>query len=292
MPRPPRYTPPMDLGLDGLVVWVTGASGGIGGALADTLAGEGALLALQAGRRADALRRAVEARPWADRALVLEGDVRREGDLEAAAAAAERRFGRLDACVPAAGVWPAEDLPLHEQPAERVREVLEVNLLGTLSTARVFLRALARTGPREDGRGASLLLVGSTSGRFGERGHAEYSASKAALRGLLPSLKNEIVALDPAGRVNLLEPGWTVTEMTRPQLARPGAAERAVRTAALRRLARPGDVARAAAFLLSPRAARHVTGEVLTVAGGMEGRVRWEPGEVDGEAIRREAGAG
>lgn len=281
----------MDLRLDGMVAWITGASGGIGRALADAFAAEGALLALQAGSRADDLRAFVDGRPWKSRALVMEGDVRDPASVDGAAAAAADWFGRVDLCVPNAGIWPPEDLPLDRMDPGRIKEVLDVNLLGALLTARAFLATLRRTGPRPDGRGAALVLVGSTSGRFGERGHAEYSASKSALRGLCLSLKNEIVALDPAGRVNLVEPGWTATEMTRAQLARPGAAERAVRTAAIARIASPADVARAACWLASP-AAGHVTGEVLTVAGGMEGRVQRELEEVDGERIRREAGAG
>ena len=265
----------MLLGLADRVVWVTGASGTIGRALAAAFAAEGAYLVLQAGGRAADLRAFVDARPWYDRALVLGGDVRDEGALDGVVAAAEARFGRLDVCVPNAGIWPPEETPLHRMDAARIREVVEVDLLGVLWTVRAFLRSLERTGPRGDGEGAAVVLVGSTAGRFGERGHGEYAAAKSALRGLNLTLKNEIVALDPAARVNLVEPGWTVSEMTRSELARPGAAERALRTAALERLALPEDVASAVCWLASP-AARHVTGEVLTVAGGMEGRVQRE----------------
>ena len=129
-------------------------------------------------------------------------------------------------------------------------------------------------------------MTGSTAGRFGERGHADYAAAKAGLLGLARSLKNEIVALDPYGRVNVVEPGWTVSDMTRANLHEPGVLEGVVRTMALRQLARPVDVARTVAFLLSP-AARHVSGEVVGVAGGMEGRVLWERDDVDAQAVRR-----
>ena len=121
----------------------------------------------------------------------------------------------------------------------------------------------------------NVLFIGSTSGRFGERGHAEYSASKSALRGLTLSLKNEIVDLDPRGRVNLVEPGWTVTEMTKDALKDDAMLARSLATMPLKRVATPDDIADAVLWLSSPRA-RHVSGEVVTVAGGMEGRLLHE----------------
>jgi 3-oxoacyl-[acyl-carrier protein] reductase len=252
----------MDLDLAGKVVFVTGGNSGIGRAIAQAFAAEGARVAVYARSKA----------PEGDGFASFTGDVRDPAALEAAVDAVAERWGRVDVCVPCAGTWPAEALPLHELPEERVREVIDVNLLGTLWTARAFLRALARTGPRSDGSGASLVMIGSTAGRFGEAGHGEYSASKAGLLGLLRSLKNEIVAIDPRGRVNLVEPGWTVTPMTAATLG-PEAVREATRTMPLEQLATPEDVARAVLFFASPALARHVTGEVITVAGGMEGRV-------------------
>jgi len=74
--------------------------------------------------------------------------------------------------------------------------------------------------------------------------------------------------------VNLIEPGWTMTEMARSSVDA-GVVDRALRTMALRRVATPDDVANAATFLASPRA-RHITGEIITIAGGMEGRLLWD----------------
>src|SRR5664279_2678642 len=79
-------------------------------------------------------------------------------------------------------------------------------------------RALAEEFAAE---GCFLALHGHARG-FGESGHAEYAAAKAGLHGLMLSLKNEIVHLDPFGRVNLVQPGWTVTHMARPALQQPG----------------------------------------------------------------------
>ena len=144
---------------------------------------------------------------------------------------------------------------------------------------------LRASGPRADGHGASVTFVGSTAGRFGERGHVDYAASKAGLVGAMSSLKNEIVQLDPYARVNVVEPGWTVTHMARAAIEEPGAVERVTRTMALRQLGRAKDIARLIAVLASPTASSHVSGQVITVAGGMEGRLLWNEDDVDRDAV-------
>ncbi len=255
----------MDLLLTDKVAFITGASGGIGLSLVESFMAEGA-------RVVGHSRRGI---PENERVISCLGDVRDAASVEAAMRRAEERFGRVDVCVVNAGIWPAADLPLDQLPEARIREVMEVNLLGAIWTARAFFASLRRTGPRADGHGASMVFIGSTAGRFGEAGHAEYAASKGALRGLTLSLKNEIVSLDPHARVNLVEPGWTVTPMAAEALARNGATERSTRTMPLRRLASPDDVTRAVLYFSSPSMARHVSGETITVAGGMEGRALW-----------------
>lgn len=277
----------MDMQLADKVVLITGASGGIGRAMARAFADEGARLALHGHRQLDDLQAWVDEQDWKDRALVVGADVTSPEQVDAAFARVNEAWGRIDVTIANAGVWPSEDAFLWEISPERLRRTLDVNLFGALHTARAFLAQLESHGPREDGHGCSLLFTGSTAGRFGERHHADYSISKAALHGAIQSLKNEIVHLDPFGRVNLIEPGWTVTEMARERLNEEGAAERIVRTMPLRQLARAAEIARTAVFFASPYAARHLTGQCLTVAGGMEGRVLWETEEVDREMILR-----
>lgn len=282
-----RYAPArMDLQLADSVVLITGASGGIGRALAEAFAAEGAWLVLTGLSRQAELEAWVATRAWRERALCLRADAARPAEIEAAFARAVERWGRVDVTVANAGAWPREPELLHQASEARIRGALEANLSSALFTARAFLATLERSGPRADARGASLCLVGSTAGRFGERHHCEYAVAKAGLYGLLHTLKSEIVLLDPYARVNLVEPGWTATELVQRELEQPGVIERVTRTMPLRQLARPLDVARAVVWLSSPAASRHTSGQVLTVAGGMEGRGLWEPGEVDEAAVR------
>jgi 3-oxoacyl-[acyl-carrier protein] reductase len=273
----------MDLELGGKVVVITGASSGIGLDCAELLAAEGCRLVLHGRTQTAGLEAWIAARELGDRALAVTADVRREDEVEALFAAGMARFGRLDGCVASAGIWPPEERPLRDEAAARIEEVLGVDLLGAVWTARAFQRQVAAGG----GRGSSLVLIGSTAGLFGEASHAAYATAKAGLRGLMLSYKNEIVRVDPDGRVNLVEPGWTLSPMTVEALRDDAQVRHVARTMALRRIASGRDVAAACAFFLSPAAAAHLSGQTLTVAGGMEGRLLWEAGEIDPEAIRR-----
>jgi 3-oxoacyl-[acyl-carrier protein] reductase len=276
----------MDLALADQCVLITGASGGIGRALAAVFAEEHARLVLVGGSRSDELARYVAAQPWSGHALCVRADLTVPGDVERAFAAGSERFGRVDHCIANAGRWPVPHELLHAAGEQRIRDTVASNLLASTWTARAFMAALARIGPRTDGHGASLCFVGSTAGRFGERGHADYALSKSGLVGLVHSLKNEIVLLDPFARVNMVEPGWTVTHMVRAELSQPGAIAQVCRTMPLRQLGRAVDVARCVAMLTSPRVSHHTTGQILTLAGGMEGRTLWSEAQIDEQAVR------
>jgi 3-oxoacyl-[acyl-carrier protein] reductase len=259
----------MDLGLTGRGVLVTGASGGIGAATARAFAAEGARVALHFHRGVDA----ATALAGELGGVALGADLRDEAAADALVPAARDALGRLDVCVANAGVWPREDVPVADLPLERWRATLDANLTATFLTARAFARHAREAGVED----AALVLVASTAGRFGEAGHADYAAAKAAIaHGLALSLKNELVRDLPRARVNVVAPGWTVTPMTAEDLE-PAAVDRATATMALRKVAQPEDVARAIVLLASPVAAGHVTGEAVTVAGGMEGRLLHDP---------------
>jgi 3-oxoacyl-[acyl-carrier protein] reductase len=245
----------MESGFQGKRVLVTGGSGGIGAACVRLLAAEGAEVVVHYHRNR-------EGALAAGGAAVVQADLRDEGDV----ARLFEEAGELDFCAAVAGVWPSEEVPVSELPLERWRATLDANLTVTFLTARGFLGAL---GARE----GALVLVGSTAGRFGEAGHADYAAAKSAIQGgLLLSLKNEAVRRNPNVRVNAVAPGWTVSPMTARTLE-PGKIDEVTRTMALRKVATPEDVAAQVVALLSPVLSGHVTGQVVTVAGGMEGRV-------------------
>jgi 3-oxoacyl-[acyl-carrier protein] reductase len=245
-------------------VLVTGASGGIGAACARAFAAEGARVAVHYHRGEE---RAREVAAALDGAPVLQADLTDEHEVDRLFAAARSALGRIDVCAAVAGVWPSQDVPVWELPLERWENTVRQNLTSSFLTARGFLREVERNGH------GSLVLVGSTAGLVGEAGHADYAAAKSAiLGGLLLSLKNEVARVAPRARVNAVAPGWTETPMTRGHVD-PATVRKVTRTMALRKIAAADDVARQVVVLASDELSGHVTGQVITVAGGMEGRV-------------------
>jgi 3-oxoacyl-[acyl-carrier protein] reductase len=254
----------METGLAGKAVLVTGASGGIGAAIARAFSAEGCRVAIHhhlGDERARALAAELGDAP------MVQADLTDEQAVERLFAQAREALGALDVCAAVAGVWPAEDVPVWRLSLERWEDTLRQNLTASFLTARAFLREVERAGH------GSLILVGSTAGIFGEAGHADYAAAKSAiLGGLLLSLKNEIVRVAPRGRVNAVAPGWTVSPMTRGHVTEARVAA-ITRTMPLRKVAQPDDVAAQVVVLASDRLSGHLSGQVIVVAGGMEGRV-------------------
>lgn len=253
----------METGLAGKGVLVTGGAGGIGSACARAFAAEGARVAIHYNtnrERAEELAAEVGA-------VALQADLTDEAQVDRLFAEA----GDIEVCAAVAGFWPREDEPVWNLPLERWHATVEANLTATFLTARGFLRLVERSGH------GNLVLVGSTAGRFGEAGHADYAAAKAAIQvGLLLSLKNEVVRIAPRARVNAVAPGWTRSPMTRGDLDEE-LVDRISRTMALRKVADAEDIARSVVVLASDELSGHITGELVTVAGGMEGRTIHEP---------------
>jgi 3-oxoacyl-[acyl-carrier protein] reductase len=200
---------------------------------------------------------------------VVQADIASESDVDRMYAEALARFPRLDGVVVNAGIWIAEEVPLHRMSLAQWQQTMDTDLTGSFLTCRGFLRHLADS-PREE---ASMVLVASTAALFGEENHTDYSAAKAAMAyGMTRSLKNEIVRLAPRGRVNCVCPGWVMTPMAAESMADASAVRRVTATMSLRKIATPSDVARAIVFLSSSRLAGHLSGTILPLAGGMEGR--------------------
>ena len=163
--RRAAYSDRMDLQLTNHVVFVTGASGGIGRAIATEFAAEGAQLVLHGHRNMAGLEEWVAGEPWSDRALCVRANVADPEEVDRAFDAAVERFGRVDALCANAGIWPPAHELLVDQSPERIRATLDANLFGAVWSARAFLRTLRVAGPRADGRGASIVFTGSTAGR-------------------------------------------------------------------------------------------------------------------------------
>lgn len=268
--------------MNGKTVLITGASGGIGGATARAFAEEGARVVLHCHRGRERARALAEALGEAAETLVVSADLRRESAVRRLFEAAVRRFGGVDVLVANAGAWETRDVGLPDMTLKQWNTTLTTVLTSSFLCLREFFRLVARQ------RRGNAVLVGSTAGVFGEAGHADYAAAKAAMAfGLTRTLKNEIGRLAPhtaeycGGRVNCVCPGWTVVPRNEAKLGDRKVIQRVAATMALPKIGRPEDVARAIVYLASDRLAGHVTGQTMVVAGGMEGRWLWRPEEVD-----------
>jgi NAD(P)-dependent dehydrogenase (short-subunit alcohol dehydrogenase family) len=190
----------------------------------------------------------------------------------------ESSLGPVDVLVANAGYWPPEDLPLHRMTLEQWQQTISVDLTSVFLCVREYLRRVAL----QNIEAPAIVMVGSTAGYFGEAGHADYAAAKSGLmHGMLATLKNEIPQVAPRGRINAVCPGWTLTPMARKFAENEHAMRRALQTIPLRKFGKPGDVAAAIVFLSSHRLAGHITGQLLFVDGGMEGRTLYQPDEID-----------
>lgn len=162
-----------------------------------------------------------------------------------------------------------------------------MNVRGTFLTIKHFLLAAKehqdKTGEEIDN--LAIVVTGSECGKFGQAGHSEYASGKAGLQyGLVPTVKNEIVRLNSKARINAVAPGWVNTPLIGDRLDDPRELYiEAQGTVALKKIAEPTDVSKAVAFLASHRAAGHMSGQVLSVDGGQEGRIVWREEEILGK---------
>lgn len=271
----------MNTELANKVVLITGASGGIGSAIARAFARERARVVLHYhGNRAGTLKLQRGLKPA--ETLVAGANLTNETQVQRLFRATLKKFGRVDTLVANAGAWETRDVPLHEMSLRQWRATFD----GVLTSAFLSLREFCRIAARQ--KRGNAVLIGSTAAVFGEAGHADYAAAKAAMAfGLTRSLKNELARIAPhtrdycGGRLNCVCPGWTVVPRTAGKLADGAVIRKVTATMALPKLARPEDIANAVVFLASDTLAGHITGQTLVLAGGMEGRQLWRPEEID-----------
>jgi 3-oxoacyl-[acyl-carrier protein] reductase len=235
------------------VALVTGASGGIGTAIAQALHRAGAAVALS-GTRETALRQLADR--LEERAHVVVADLAGGGDAGAVVKETEAALGPIDVLVNNAGIT-RDGLALRMKDDDW-QAVLDVNLTAAFRLTRAALRGMMR---RRSGR---IINISSVSGLLGNPGQANYAASKAGLIGMSKALALEVATRGIT--VNCLAPGFIETAMT-------DALPEAVRDDALARVpmgrfGSPEDIGTAAVYLASDEAG-YVTGQTLTIAGGL-----------------------
>jgi NAD(P)-dependent dehydrogenase (short-subunit alcohol dehydrogenase family) len=248
---------PPTLALDGKVVWVTGASRGLGRAIAFALAGAGAELLLMA-RSSEALDDvAGTIRQAGGVAHVAVGSVSSPTDVAAAAAQIEQRWGRLDALINNAGISPSFRRSEAVDDDEFLA-VLQVNLAGPFMTAKAALPLL------EPG-GGSIVNVSSIHGTTGHERLAAYAASKGGLELLTRTLAVEWA---PRGvRVNSIAPGYLNTDMTTWLRGHEHWGAELLAKIPMRRFGEPAEIVASVLFLAGP-ASSYITGATLFADGG------------------------
>ncbi|HKP03368.1 MAG TPA: 3-oxoacyl-[acyl-carrier-protein] reductase [Chthoniobacterales bacterium] len=239
------------------VAVVTGAGRGIGHAIAVRLASEGARVASVSRTEANAKKTAEEINATrADAARAYAVDVAEQDAVQKAAGQILEEFGRVDILVNNAGV--TRDGLSMRMPLEDWDTVLNTNLKGAFNFTQALMRPMIKQ------RSGRIINISSVIGLIGNAGQANYAASKAGLIGLTKSLARELASRGIT--VNAVAPGLIETDMT-------GVLSDEVRQGILQKvplgkLGHPDDIASAVAFLASPEA-KYITGQVLTVDGGM-----------------------
>jgi 3-oxoacyl-[acyl-carrier protein] reductase len=246
----------MDTGLEGKVALVTGAGGGIGGAVALALAREGCHVGLMDVVEGASLEEAADrVRGIGRKEVTVVGDVRRMVDADRAVRATVKELGGLHVLVCCAGI--TRDAVVWKMGEPAWDDVIDVNLKGCFTMTRHAVPVM-----REAGWGR-IVAIGSINGVRGKFGQTNYAASKAGLVALVKSLAREVGAFGITA--NVVAPGMVMTRMARTLPQR--FVDEAMEDAVLDRLTEPDDVADAVIYLSSERA-RSVTGETLRVDCG------------------------
>ncbi|APD47454.1 3-oxoacyl-[acyl-carrier-protein] reductase [Synechococcus sp. CS-602] len=241
--------------LQGQTALVTGASRGIGRAIALALAADGAEVVVNYANSASAAEAVVaEIEAAGGRAHALQADVSEEGQVDGLIQAVLERCGRLDVLVNNAGIT-RDGLLLRMKTADW-KAVIDLNLTGVFLCTRAASRSMLKA------RRGRIINITSVVGLTGNAGQTNYSAAKAGVVGFTRSTAAEFASRGIT--VNAVAPGFIATEMTQDLNVEP-----ILKAIPLGRLGQPEDVAGAVRFLAADPAAAYITGQVLQVDGGM-----------------------
>lgn len=238
------------------VAIVTGASRGIGAAIAEQLAADGCHVVAVA-RSGDRLAAVVEQIAQAGGSAEASAcDIADGGALTAMIEAVAERHGRIDVLVNNAGI--TRDTLLLRMDDQQFDEVINTNLRSVFIATRAAARYLMRA------KAGRIINIGSVSGLIGNKGQANYAASKAAISGFTKTVARELAGKGVTA--NVVAPGFVTTEMTDalPEKLR----DEVRKLVPLGRFGSPGDIAAVVAFLAGP-ASGYLTGQVICVDGGM-----------------------
>jgi len=243
------------LNLTGKVALVTGASRGIGAAIAATLAAQGAAV-IAAARGANAEAAVADIVLKGGKAEAASLDITDAAAVDAIVSSTIAKHGRIDILVNNAGI--ARDQLMMRMKRADWDAVIATNLTGAFSCSQAVLRHMIKQ------RSGRIIIISSVVGQMGNAGQVNYAASKAGLIGMGKALAREVASRSIT--VNVVAPGMIDTDMTRALAS--GTSESWLKQIPLGRLGTPEDVAHTVCFLASEEAA-YITGQVIAVNGGM-----------------------
>lgn len=239
------------------VALITGASRGIGKAIALMFAGAGGNVAINYLHNKTAAEDVKqECESHGVKAITVQANLGKRDDVFRMVDDCVKEFGRIDILVNNTGIW--EYNPIDKMTEENLRRTIDINLMGS------FYSSSAVTPYMKQQKSGSIIFISSTAGQRGEAFYSPYAASKSGLIGLTKSLAAELV--DDNIRVNCVAPGWVVTDMSHEALHEEGS-EVHLNKILMKRAASPDELAGPVLFLASDLAT-FITGEILNVNGG------------------------